>query len=60
MMTIADIFDTLTACDRPWSRAIPVPRALEIMREEVRSKLLDPDLFQIFLDSKVYEVTARD
>jgi HD-GYP domain-containing protein (c-di-GMP phosphodiesterase class II) len=60
MMTIADTFDSLTARDRPWSRTIPVQRALEIMRDEVSSQLLDPDLFQIFVDSKVYQLTARD
>ena len=31
MMTIADIFDALTAQDRPYKRAVPATRALDIM-----------------------------
>jgi hypothetical protein len=60
MMTIADIYDALTARDRPWGRAIPVERALDIMGQEVKSQLLDPVLFQLFLDAKIYQLTARD
>src|SRR5262249_53665873 len=31
MMTISDIFDALTASDRPYKRAVPIPKAMDIM-----------------------------
>src|SRR6185503_17298630 len=37
MMTIADIFDALTASDRPYKRAVPVDRALGIIESEVKA-----------------------
>ncbi|MGH7591016.1 MAG: HD domain-containing phosphohydrolase, partial [Gemmatimonadales bacterium] len=55
MMTIADIFDALTASDRPYKRAIPLDRALGIMSDEVKAGMLDPGLFTVFVDSKVFE-----
>jgi HD-GYP domain-containing protein (c-di-GMP phosphodiesterase class II) len=59
MMTIADIFDALTASDRPYKRAVPVERALDILGQEAKSRLLDPALLQLFVDAKVYQLTAR-
>ncbi len=60
MMTICDIFDALAARDRPYKRAVPPERALEIIGEEVRSQLLDPVLFQLFVEAKVYQETAGE
>lgn len=54
MMTIADIFDALTASDRPYKKAVPVPRALEIMEMEVKGGKLDPHLLDIFIQTKMY------
>jgi len=55
MMTICDIFDALTASDRPYKRAVPINRALSILEDCVRAGELDPDLFQLFHQEKVYE-----
>jgi HD-GYP domain-containing protein (c-di-GMP phosphodiesterase class II) len=55
MMTIADIFDALTASDRPYKKAVPVDRALDILEMEVKGGKLDSELFRLFKDSKVYE-----
>ncbi|MCZ6918845.1 MAG: GAF domain-containing protein [Gemmatimonadetes bacterium] len=55
MMTISDIFDALTASDRPYKRAIPAESALEILESEVESGLLDGDLFQIFHQAEIYK-----
>ncbi|MBI3981467.1 MAG: GAF domain-containing protein [Gemmatimonadetes bacterium] len=55
MMTISDIFDALTASDRPYKRAVPLPRALDIMTSEVKAGMLDPDLFALFTEAKVFE-----
>ncbi|MSR05781.1 MAG: cyclic nucleotide-binding domain-containing protein [Gemmatimonadetes bacterium] len=57
MMTIADIFDALTASDRPYKHAVPAPRALDIMSTEVKTGMLDPELFRLFADGKVFEKT---
>lgn len=54
MMTIADIYDALTAADRPYKRAVSSDRALEIMRAEVESEMLDPALFDIFVGAGVF------
>ena len=58
MMTISDIFDALTATDRPYKRAVPVDRALDILRTEFVGKL-DTDLLDVFIDWRVYELAAR-
>jgi HD-GYP domain-containing protein (c-di-GMP phosphodiesterase class II) len=57
MMTISDIFDALTATDRPYKRAVPVDRALDILHREFEGKL-DPDLLEVFIARKVYELAA--
>jgi HD-GYP domain-containing protein (c-di-GMP phosphodiesterase class II) len=58
MMTISDIYDALTARDRPYKRAVPVPKALEMLRDEAKAGQLDPDLLEIFIARRVYDVTA--
>ena len=55
MMTISDIFDALTAADRPYKRAVPLQRALDIMSSEVKDGMLDGDLFRLFVEGKVFE-----
>ena len=55
MMTIADIFDALTASDRPYKKAVPVDRALGIIEAEVKAGKCDPDLFRVFVEGEVYK-----
>ncbi len=55
MMTIADIFDALTASDRPYKRAVPTERALDIIGYEVKDGMIDSDLFDMFVEAKVFE-----
>ncbi|MEW6730455.1 MAG: HD domain-containing phosphohydrolase [Acidobacteriota bacterium] len=55
MMSISDIFDALTASDRPYKKAVPVEKALSIIESEVKAGQLDLELFRLFLASKVYE-----
>ena len=59
MMTICDIFDALTASDRPYKRAVPVERALSILEECVQANEIDAELFRLFRESKVYEHVMR-
>jgi len=58
MMTIADIYDALTAQDRPYKRAVPADRALDIMQDEVKGGMLDSQLFRLFVEHKVWERSA--
>jgi HD-GYP domain-containing protein (c-di-GMP phosphodiesterase class II) len=55
MMSVSDIFDALTASDRPYKRAVPVDKALHILDLEVKDGHLDPELVRIFRDSKAWE-----
>ena len=55
MMAVADIFDALTAADRPYKRAVPVPKALEILEKEAEANHLDPDLVRLFIDANIYK-----
>ena len=55
MMTISDIYDALTAKDRPYKRAVPPERALDIMSSEVKGGMLDPELFTMFVEARVFE-----
>ena len=56
MMTIADIFDALTASDRPYKKAVPVDKALDIIGFEVKQGKCDPELFRLFVDAKVWQL----
>jgi HD-GYP domain-containing protein (c-di-GMP phosphodiesterase class II) len=58
MMTISDIYDALTAQDRPYKAAVPIQKALDILRDEAGKGELDADLLDVFIDKRVYEVTA--
>ncbi len=55
MMTISDIFDALSASDRPYKKAVPIERALQILDFAVKDGEIDPDLFQLFVEAKVFE-----
>jgi HD-GYP domain-containing protein (c-di-GMP phosphodiesterase class II) len=58
MMTIADIYDALTASDRPYKRAVPVVKALDILRDEVKRGTLDAELLDVFIRTRTYEITT--
>ena len=57
-MAIADVFDALTARDRPYKGAVPLERSLAILHEEARDGAIDPDLLGLFIEAKVFERTA--
>ena len=54
LMAICDIFDALTASDRPYKTAVPIAKALAILEEEASQGKLDQDLLEIFVDQQVY------
>jgi HD-GYP domain-containing protein (c-di-GMP phosphodiesterase class II) len=55
MMSVADIYDALTASDRPYKKAVPVERALDILEYSVKDGHLDTDLVRIFKEARVWE-----
>jgi HD-GYP domain-containing protein (c-di-GMP phosphodiesterase class II) len=60
MMTVSDIFDALTASDRPYKAAVPVERALDILDQERKAGALDSDVFSLFVDLKPWDLMLRD
>ncbi len=60
MMTIADIYDALTASDRAYKKAMTTEKALSILQMEVDQGKLDKDLFKLFVDSKSYTLIDID
>jgi HD-GYP domain-containing protein (c-di-GMP phosphodiesterase class II) len=61
IMTVCDIFDALTASDRPYKKAMPVEKALDILRMEAAEGALDTEIVELFCASGVYrEVLDKD
>ncbi len=55
MMAIADVFDALTANDRPYRRALMPEDAIKILLDEAERGKLDADLLDIFISRRVWE-----
>lgn len=53
MMTISDIYDALTASDRPYKRAVPREKAFDILSDEARRGEVDQDLLRVFIEADV-------
>jgi HD-GYP domain-containing protein (c-di-GMP phosphodiesterase class II) len=54
VMGIADIFEALTASDRPYKRPMKLSVALDILKKFAEGGHIDPDLFDVFVKQKVY------
>jgi HD-GYP domain-containing protein (c-di-GMP phosphodiesterase class II) len=54
VMAIADIFEALTASDRPYKPGKTLTEALTILGRMKQEQHVDPDLFDIFVREKVY------
>ena len=59
-MGIADIFEALTAKDRPYKKKKTVGESLTILGKFKLGGHIDPDLFDVFMWEKVYEKYARE
>ncbi|MFS6828573.1 HD domain-containing phosphohydrolase [Cyanobium sp. ATX-6F1] len=59
MMAIADIFEALTAVDRPYKKGKTLSQALKIMGFMKKDQHIDPDLFALFIRSGVYKRYAE-
>lgn len=60
IMGIADIFEALTARDRPYKAGKTLTESLQILGRMRLDGHIDPDLFDIFVRSRVYEQYAQD
>lgn len=59
IMVLADIFEALTASDRPYKKAKTLSQSLKIMAKMVKEKHIDKDVFELFLSSEVYMKYAQ-
>ena len=59
IMAIADIFEALTASDRPYKKGKTLSEALGIMQRMVQEQHIDADLFELFLQSGIYLEYSR-
>ena len=59
MMGIADIFEALTAKDRPYKKGKTLTESLSILGKMMLGGHIDPDLFDVFVREKVYLVYAQ-
>ncbi|HFQ4939126.1 TPA: HD domain-containing phosphohydrolase [Vibrio vulnificus] len=56
IMTVCDIYDALTASDRPYKNALPDEIAFKILFNEAEKGQLNGDLVKLFVDAQVYLV----
>lgn len=59
MMAIADIFEALTAADRPYKKGKTLSEALNIMAMMCRDAHIDTELFELFIDQRIYQQYAE-
>ncbi|MBN1413193.1 MAG: GAF domain-containing protein [Spirochaetales bacterium] len=55
ILTVADIYDALITSDRPYKKAVPLDKVIEILQEEADQNKLDKDIVDLFLQDKIYE-----
>jgi len=59
MMAIADIFEALTAHDRPYKKPKTLSQSLAIMEKMKENHHIDPDIFDLFIKEKIYLKYAK-
>ena len=55
MLTISDIYDALTAPDRPYKRGLPPDKALDILAKEAQTGKIDRPLYEVFVESRAWQ-----
>lgn len=60
ILAILDIFEALTARDRPYKPPMSVEKAIEILEFEVKDNHLDPDLFEIFIKERIFDLYKEE
>ena len=59
MMTISDIYDALSATDRPYKKAVPSETALDILFDEAKQGLIDRELLTLFREAEIFKLTSN-
>ena len=60
IMAVADIFDALTASDRPYKKAVKTELALDILKEEANNGKLCSAMVETFIEAKVYQKSFKN
>jgi HD-GYP domain-containing protein (c-di-GMP phosphodiesterase class II) len=55
MMTIADIFDALTAPDRPYKKSMSLNESLHLMEQYAQNGEIDASLVQLWIEARAWE-----
>lgn len=58
MISVADIFDALTAHDRPYKPAVPIEKAIEILYFDVENNHINKELVDLFVQRKLYRIIS--
>jgi HD-GYP domain-containing protein (c-di-GMP phosphodiesterase class II) len=58
IMAVADVFEALTSADRPYKKPMSLTQSLTIMGRMVEDNHLDPDIFKLFVEARVYQKYA--
>ncbi len=56
ILAVVDIYDALTASDRPYRRTMPIDKALNILKEEAEKGRLDKEIVELFIEKELYNV----
>jgi len=54
-MGIADVFEALMDADRPYKKGKKLSEALAILKNMKNNGHIDPDLYEVFIEQKVYK-----
>lgn len=60
MISVADIFDALTAQDRPYKPAVPLAKAIEILYFDVNNHHINKEIVDLFVQRKLYRVIEHN
>ena len=60
ILTVADIYDALTASDRPYKYRVPLHKALDILQEEVNRGKINAELVDLFKARAVYRILGHE
>lgn len=59
ILSLADVFEALTAPDRPYKQAMPLSQVFKIMGKMAQNEHLDKNLFNLFISSNIYKKYAE-
>ncbi|MBN2803824.1 MAG: GAF domain-containing protein [Deltaproteobacteria bacterium] len=59
LMAIADIYDALTASDRPYKKAVSIEKAFKILDYEVKDNHIDGEILEIFKKNEIYKIVEN-